>query len=79
MDQAFIQLILSQTGMGGIAVLALWLLNKAYTDALRREREYAETLRADRVEIVTVIRDLTKALAGLENAVESQTIHERKP
>lgn len=67
------QLILTQTGLGGIAIFAMWLLNRTYVDALRREREYAETLRADRAELLAVSRDLTKTMAGLENAVQTLT------
>lgn len=72
-ESSLLQLILTQTGLGGIAIFALWLLNRTYSDALRREREYAETLRSDRAELLTVTRDLTKTMAGLENAVQTLT------
>ena len=47
MDASFIQLILSQTGMGGIAALAMWLMNKSHQDALRREIANNELMRAE--------------------------------
>lgn len=72
-DSNLFQLILTQTGLGGIAIFAMWLLNRTYGDALRREREYAETLRSDRAELLTVTRDLAKTMAGLENAVQTLT------
>lgn len=72
-DSNLFQLILTQTGLGGIAIFAMWLLNRTYNDALRREREYAETLRSDRAELLTVTRDLAKTMAGLENAVQTLT------
>lgn len=72
-ESSLLQLILTQTGLGGIAIFAMWLLNRTYSDALRREREYAETLRSDRAELLTVTRDLTKTMAGLENAVQTLT------
>lgn len=72
-DSNLFQLILTQTGLGGIAFFAMWLLNRTHTDALRREREYAETLRSDRAELLTVTRDLVKIMAGLENAVQTLT------
>lgn len=72
-ESSLLQLILTQTGLGGIAIFAMWLLNRTHSDALRREREYAETLRSDRAELLTVTRDLAKTMAGLENAVQTLT------
>lgn len=79
MESELLQLILSQTGLGGIAFLALWLVNKAWADALRRERENVEQMRADRAEYITVMRELTKALANLENAVEQSRQYYGRP
>lgn len=76
MDATFIQMILSQTGMGGIAALAMWLMNKSYQDALRREIANNELMRAERAELIRVMNDTTKALTALEDAIYTLT-HER--
>lgn len=76
MDASFIQLILSQTGMGGIATLAMWLMNKSHQDALRREIANNDLMRAERAELIRVMNDTTKALTALESAIYTLT-HER--
>lgn len=73
MDQSFLQLVLSQTGLGGIAVFAMWQLKALYEDRLRREKEINETLRQDRAELIAVSKELVKTLSNLENAVEGLT------
>ena len=76
MDAAFVNMILSQTGMGGIAALAMWLMNKSHQDALRREIANNELMRAERAELIRVMNDTTKALTALEGAIYTLT-HER--
>ena len=76
MDAAFVNMILSQTGMGGIAALAMWLMNKSHQDALRREIASNELMRAERAELIRVMNDTTKALTALEDAIYTLT-HER--
>lgn len=76
MDTALVQLILSQSGMGGIAALAMWLMNKSHQDALRREIASNELMRTERAELIRVMNDTTKALTALEGAIYSLT-HER--
>lgn len=76
-DTAFWQWILGQTGIGGIAALALWLMNKAHQDALRREVASSELLRTERAELIRVMNDTTKALTALEAAI-SELVHVRK-
>lgn len=73
MDTNLFQLILSQTGLGGIAAFAMWQLKAMYDDRMRREKEINETLRGDRAELLTVTRELVKTLSNLENAVEALT------
>lgn len=76
MDTAFVQLILSQSGMGGIAALAMWLMNKSHQDALRREIANNELMRQERSELIRVMNDTTKALTALEAAIYTLT-HDR--
>lgn len=73
MEANLFQLILTQTGLGGIAIFAMWQLRTAYEDRLRREKEINETQRADRAELLAVTKELVKTLSNLENAVESLT------
>ena len=73
METNLFQLILTQTGLGGIAVFAMWQLRTAYEDRLRREKEISDALRADRSELIRVSNELTKTLSNLENAVEALT------
>lgn len=67
------QWVLGQVGVGGIAALSLYLLNKAHQDARQREKDYADMLRADRVELIRVMTETTRALTMLEGAIETLT------
>lgn len=67
------QWVLGQVGVGGIAALSLYLLNKAHQDARQREKDYAEMLRADRAELIRVMTETTRALTALENAIEAMS------
>lgn len=78
MESQFVQLVLSQTGMGGIALISLWLLNKAYADALRREREYAESIRALYADQNTTTKELIRTLTELRGAIEDVVHVNRK-
>lgn len=79
MDNAFLQWAISQAGLGGIAALALWLNNKQAQDALRRERETSEQMRSLNTEVLTTLKDVTKALTALEGAIDGLTRAERHP
>lgn len=71
MDSAFIQFLTTQVGLGGVAALSLWLLSRAYQDSLRREREYADANREDKKQMLQMMQENTRALAGLESAIEA--------
>lgn len=70
MDTTFAQWILGQMGVGGIAALSLYLLNKSHNDAMQREKYYADTLRSDRSELIRVLTETTSALTSLEDAID---------
>jgi hypothetical protein len=70
-DSAFIQMILGQSGMGGIAALAMWLMNKAHQDALRREVTNSELMRTERAELIRVMNETTRAITALESAIDA--------
>lgn len=73
MEPTFIQWLVSQTGLAGIAALALWLNNRQAQDAIRRERENADSIRTVNGELLRTLQDNTKALAALEAAIERVT------
>lgn len=79
MDPTFIQWLVGQSGMAGLAAFALWLNNRQAQEALRRERETSEQMRALNAEVLGTLKDVTKALSGLENAIDGLTRPERKP
>ncbi len=70
MEPTFIEWIVGQAGIGGLAALALFLLNREYQDAMRRERENAEIHRADKIKLMDSLADIAGRLARLENAVD---------
>lgn len=83
MDATFAQWILGQVGVGGIAALSLYLLNKAHQDARQRERDYADGQRTDKTELIRVVTEAARATAGLEAAIArleaaiAALVHER--
>ncbi len=62
--------------MGGIAALAMWLMNKSHQDALRREIANNELLRNERAELIRVMNETTRAITALESAING-LVHER--
>lgn len=78
MDPTFIQWLVGQSGMAGLAAFALWLNNRQAQEALRREHETSEQLRALNAEVLTTLKDVTKALTGLQGAIDGITRPERR-
>lgn len=73
MDSTFLQWIVGQVGVGGLAGLALYLLDRSYRDALRREKETVEQGREDRRQLIGVLGDNAKMCSSLQAAVEALT------
>jgi hypothetical protein len=73
MDAGLIEWIVGQTGTAAVAAIALWQLNRAYTDAIRREKDNTDTHRQDKQALLTALSDNAKALAALEAACERIT------
>lgn len=69
MEASFAQWVVGQGGIAGIACLALWLLNRTYQDALRRERENAETHRQDKERMIQALEKNAEVMARLDNAM----------
>lgn len=70
MESSFIEWLVGQAGIGGLAAMSLYLLNRAHQDALRREKEHAEQNRSDKLEFMRVLSDTARALTGLEKAID---------
>lgn len=64
MDTTFIQWLVGQTGVTGLAGFALWMLKNVYDDKVKRERDLNDTLLA-------TIRDNTEALTALREAINN--------
>lgn len=73
MDSTFLQWLVGQVGVGGLAGLALFLLDRSYRDALRREKETIEQVREDRRQLIGILSDNAKMCASLQAAVEALT------
>ena len=73
MDQPFLEWVVGQAGIGGLAAMALYLLNKAHNDALRREQEYSASNREDKQQMMAVLSENARVLSGLQAAIEGFT------
>lgn len=71
MDPTFIQWLIGQAGVAGLAAMSVYLLNRSYEDAKAREKEFSDNNRADKLQLIAVLQETTKALNNLENAVET--------
>ena len=73
MDNAILQWIMTQVGLAGVAGLALYFSNKQATDALRREKDNADILRTANAELLKALNENTRAMTGLQSAIEALT------
>jgi len=65
-----IQWLVGQAGIAGLAAFALYTLNTSYQSSLRREQDYAEANRSDKVQLVSVLHENTVALTKLGSMLE---------
>jgi len=72
-DAGFVQWALGQTGIGAVAALALWLLDRSYRDSLRREKDTVEQGREDRRLLISILAENTKSNAALQLTIENMT------
>jgi hypothetical protein len=73
LDSTFISWLIGQSGIGALAALALFLLDKSYKDALRREKETIEQGREDRRQLISVLAENAKSNASLQAIIENLT------
>ncbi len=67
------QWLVGQVGVGGLAGLALWLLDRSYRDWLRREKEAIDTGREDRRLLIEVLAENARTFTQLQSAIENLT------
>jgi hypothetical protein len=73
MEPGFLEWAVGQSGIAGLAIMALYTLNVNYQTALRREREYAESNRDDKKQLLEVLSQNTVALTRLASMIESMS------
>lgn len=73
MDNTFISWLVGQSGIGALAALALFLLDRSYKDALRREKEVVEQGREDRRQLIAVLAENAKSHTALQGTIENMT------
>ncbi len=78
MDQQFVQWLVGQSGVAGVATLALWMLRQAYEDRDRahremidREKEVSDTMIQALQEHTAAVAKNTAALEELQRIVEA--------
>jgi TolA-binding protein len=69
-DAPFIEWLIGQAGIGGLAAMSIYLLNRSYQDNLRREKENADTQRADKLEVMRLMTEITRAISRLEGSID---------
>jgi len=73
LDNAFITWLVGQSGIGALAALSLWLLDRSYRDSLRREKETIEQGREDRRLLMAVLADNAKSNMALQATIENMS------
>lgn len=69
-DPNLIQWLVGQAGIGGLAAFALYTLNTNHQASLRREREYAEQNREDKLRLMDVVGANAQAMAELRTTMQ---------
>lgn len=70
MDQQFIQWIIGQVGLGGVAALALYLLNQNYKASLAAAQQHYSESESDKKILMTTLTDNTRAITQLTVLIE---------
>jgi len=70
METQFIEWIVGQAGIAGIAALALYTLNRTYQAAMRREQMYSQNTREDKMRMIQVLEENARAMNGLQQAID---------
>lgn len=68
---AIVQALLTQGAVGVVAALALFLLDKSYKDRIKEYQQYVDGAKADRQELIIVIRENAKIITALQISIET--------
>ena len=71
LEQGFIEWATGQIGIAGLATFALFMLRNSYISAVDRERQYAESNREDKHQLITVLSKNTEVLTKLTAMIEA--------
>ena len=71
MEQGAIEWVAGQTGIMGVASMALFFLRRAYDQSLAREKQYSEENRADKLLLMTLLSENARVLSELRAAIEA--------
>lgn len=74
MTPDFMQWIISQTGMAGIAAFSLWLMNQRHVEHEKRLTELLEESKQRNTLLIETIKGNTEALAKVSIVVERCTL-----
>ena len=82
-DIDILQILTSTSPTLGIAIYCIYQMRLDRADALRRELQYSEQLKADRQELIALLREntsvnrgLTDELHDLKNVIQKVVLHE---
>ncbi|MGK2953563.1 MAG: hypothetical protein ACSLEZ_14430 [Thiobacillus sp.] len=70
MEQGAIEWVAGQTGIMGVASMALFFLRRAYDQSLQREKQYSEENRADKIMLMTLLSENARVLSELRAVIE---------
>ena len=62
MNSEFIQWLVSQTGITGLAAFALWMLNRSWAERLAEMRRHGDEEKAQRGELMEAINRNTEVI-----------------
>ncbi len=72
MTPDFMQWILGQAGVAGVAALALWMLNETWKARLEDQKQFADVLDDHRNKLMAIVEQNAKAMT--ENAVTNREL-----
>lgn len=76
-DASFVQWLIGQAGVSGLAGFALWMLRQSYQSQYRREQEYARENRDDKKLLMELLSENSRVMSALKTLLESYIRQER--
>ena len=75
MEQPFIEWLVGQAGLAGIAGLSLWMLNAVWKHRLEEAKEWADKERADKTRLADVLQENTQAITAMTEVMRQVCEH----